>query len=677
MVNREQENRDERNELHDTINRRDVLKGAATTAAAAAAGGFAGTAVAQEDYDTITANGQTITVGQGESFENYLIDLSTGNDFTLRVDGGNSTIRNVGFEGIYRGGGFILSISSLASDTGHVLIENVYIGDGATKEGSDFVHGPGGVFYHRDANVDVTFRYCNVQGYPNNGFYCSNSVHGGSITWENCYAKNNGVSSYRAADGNDEIINCVAYNDDTEPYFPGRAEDAGRPVWAWNPGAITIEDSDFHSGLGSNTYPYALVAGANGEPSVINYTSGDFQGDIQEAHGSSINISSSVGNNPDLSPPAGCPTSAVQAASGGGDDGGGSPPSGDCEGYPDHEHIYEFHADDSDEPSDYYLEIEDGSHLLAVTESEVDSGEAVIDHVYTWISDDGTRAAGRVFPGERHAYRFSTPLCDVTIEGDAEAYIDGDESSLGWFPQDCATGDGWKGDFPWQQPDRTHIYEFDASDADDYTDYYLEIEDGDELLATTESELSGDAAFHESFYWISDDGTRAAGRVYPGERHAYTFDNNLCDVTVDGPADAYINGSESSLGWFPQDCATGDGWKGGFDWQGEHLYEFRADDADTYTDYYVEIEAGPMVAAPENGAHVDFEYQWVSEDATLAAGRVFPGERHAFRFDADMCDVTVDGPADPYINGDESSLGWFPQDCACGDDWKGGFPWQE
>ena len=317
----------ESNRLFDTIDRRNFLK--ATAAATVAAGGVAGSASAQ-DYDTIQASGQTIYVGAGETWENKLVDLSTGNGFTLIIEGGNSTVRNIGFEGIYRADGFIISITA---PSGSVLVENVYIGDGATKEGSSFTHGPGAIFYHRDAGANVTFRDCNVQGYPNNGFYCSNSASGGSITWENCYAKNNGVASYRGADGGDEIINCVAYNDDTEPYFPGRMEDSGRPVWAWNPGPITIENSEFHSGMGSNTYPYALVAGANGDPSQINYNSGDYVGDIQEAHGSSINIAGAVGSSPALNPPASCPTSATEAASGesGGGGGGGS---GDPPAYP-------------------------------------------------------------------------------------------------------------------------------------------------------------------------------------------------------------------------------------------------------------------------------------------------------------------------------------------------------
>ncbi len=41
---------------------------------------------------------------------------------------------------------------SINAPSGDVLIENVYLGDGSTKEGESFVHGPGAVFYHRNAS---------------------------------------------------------------------------------------------------------------------------------------------------------------------------------------------------------------------------------------------------------------------------------------------------------------------------------------------------------------------------------------------------------------------------------------------------------------------------------------------------------------------------------------------
>ncbi|WP_407075649.1 hypothetical protein [Natronococcus wangiae] len=285
------------------LTRRSYVQSLAAVATAAVSVGAAGTAAASEEYEVIEASGQTIQIGEGESLENTLIDLTTGDTIDLMVEGGNSAIRNVGFKGLYRGANFQISISA---PSGEVLIENVYLGDGATKEGADHEHGPGGVFFHKEAGSDVTFRYCNVQGYPNNGFYCSNTESGGSVTFENCYGKNNGVSTFRCAGSDDSIHNCVAYNDDTD-YGQGQGgyvEEHGRPVWVWSPGPVTIEDSHFAAG----PYSDALVTHQGGS---IEFESGAYSGGTQGQV-----QTGDVADDPKLSMPDGVPESAEEAANG-------------------------------------------------------------------------------------------------------------------------------------------------------------------------------------------------------------------------------------------------------------------------------------------------------------------------------------------------------------------------
>ena len=419
-----------------TLDRRTYLRGATATAVAAAGVAGAGITSAETAYEVVEAAGQTVHVNCGDTYENKLIDLTSGESFNISVQGGYSTIRNIGFRGLYRGSGFMLTITA---EDGPVLIENLYLGDGATKEGSDFVHGPGGVFYHAVSDADVTFRYCNVQGYPNNGFYCSNTASGGTVTFEHCFAKNNGVSSFRCADPEDRIVNCVAYNDDTDygEGYGGYVEENGRPVWAWNPGPITIEDSHFAAG----PYAYAMVAGANDEPADVDFVSGAISGEIDTPHGSTVTLGDDVGDDPDLSVPDGVPTSPEAAASGPAE--GSAFDDVDCPDHSDLPHLYEF-VSDGDEPADYYFEIEEGP-IVPVTENE-----AIIDEEYHWISDAGHKAAGRVHPGERHGYRFGTLIVDATIDGPTIAYINGSESNLDRYPQDGAAGDDWKGGFPWQ-----------------------------------------------------------------------------------------------------------------------------------------------------------------------------------------------------------------------------------
>jgi hypothetical protein len=227
------------------------------------------------------------------------------------------------------------------------------------------------------------------------------------------------------------------------------------------------------------------------------------------------------------------------------------------------QHSYSFEGT-GDSWADYYLEVEDESQMIAST---VDG--AVIEPDFHWVSDDGTKAAGRVDPGERHAYEFDNLVLDVTIEGEADAFVNGSPSNLDYYPQPGATGDGWKGGFPWQDEEtvdveREHSYSFEGT-GDSWADYYLEVEDDADMVATT---LDG-AVIEPDFHWVSDDGTKAAGRVDPGERHAYEFDNLVLDVTIEGEADAFVDGSPSNLDYYPQPGATGDGWKGGFPWQDE------------------------------------------------------------------------------------------------------------
>lgn len=176
--------------------------------------------VAASDHEVIRASGQTIRIGQGESFENTLIDITTDDSIALVVDGGGSAIRNVGFKGLYRGVDFPISISA---PDGEVLVENVYLGDGAA-EGSDY--GSAAVSYHDEAGSDVTFRYCNVQGWPNNGFDWSTTASSGSVTFEKCYAKNNGIAPFRCVGSDDSIRDCVAYNDEPD-YGLGDGEFTG------------------------------------------------------------------------------------------------------------------------------------------------------------------------------------------------------------------------------------------------------------------------------------------------------------------------------------------------------------------------------------------------------------------------------------------------------------------
>ncbi|QFU85003.1 hypothetical protein [Natronorubrum aibiense] len=399
------------------LHRRSYMKLAGATTAVATAFGTSASADSS-DYDVIRARGQVINIGRGETFENKLIDVSTGNSILLNVTGANSVIRNIGFKGLYRGDQFLISINA---GRGDILFENIYMGDGATKEGSSFVHGPGAVFMHRGSKANLTFRRCNVQGFPNNGFYCSNTASGpSSVHFDTCFGKNNGVTTFRCASGDDVIENCVAYNDNTDygPGYGGYTETNGRPVWVWNGGTVTIRDSNFADG----PYPYALVAGANGSPGSVTFKSGGYRGNIQRASGSTVSIGDDVSTNPDLSIPDGVPTSAEAAASGAASTGTASSSAEPVEDDSD--------DDDSDDGLENVLLVDGDDSDVTRYEFNVDGELEPSNDEGATIDDaleiDGALASG-VVANWKDAFRFSGDLEQLTVDGPGTVLVNGDE----------------------------------------------------------------------------------------------------------------------------------------------------------------------------------------------------------------------------------------------------------
>ena len=289
-------------------------------------------------------------------------------------------------------------------------------------------------------------------------------------------------------------------------------------------------------------------------------------------------------------------------------------------------------------------------------------------------NDGSWTVTGDTAYGRGDTWDFRGDVTDFApMEGEFTLFLDGEEIT----PHELTSAEALT-------EDRKHSYSFEGTGSE-YADYYLEVEEGGNMIAST---VDG-AVIEEELHWISDDGTKAAGRVDPGERHAYEFDTLVLDVTIDGQADAYVNGSPSNVDRYPQPGATGDSWKGGFPWQNEddgndeptgdreHSYSFEGSGSEP-ADYFLEVEdGGNMIASTVDGAVIEEEFHWISDDGTKAAGQVDPGERHAYEFDTLVLDVTIDGSADAYVNGSPSNVDRYPQPGATGDGWKSGFPWQD
>ncbi|MDZ7731513.1 MAG: hypothetical protein U5K37_12280 [Natrialbaceae archaeon] len=232
----------------------------------------------------------------------------------------------------------------------------------------------------------------------------------------------------------------------------------GRCVWVW-PGAgdVLVENCE----LQTRGNHYAIVTRDGVDHLTVRNTSFDtgFHGGYRTGDSSTIDFGDGIDNDPQAYVPDGVPTSAEEAAGSSIDYGGD---------HPDLKHIFEFVAEDTDEPTDYYFEIEDGPIKPSTANG------ATIEESLTWVSEDGSRAAGRV-AGGRHAWEFDTLLVDVTVEGPATPIINGSESYLERYPLEGATGDEWKGDMPWHQSSEGNLLVIDGSETTGSTSYEFEV----------------------------------------------------------------------------------------------------------------------------------------------------------------------------------------------------------
>ena len=289
---RELEN--EANDNGTLLDRRSYLKMAGSALAATGAAGVSGVAGAKE-YETITVSAgqhKAIDVGDGQRFENKLIDVTAdGAGVAFTTSGNDWTIRNVGIKGEHSGESFIM-MPGVESPDGEGLIENVYLGDGIRPRESG-----GGVWVN--ANLPhrgvITFRRIHIANTVNNGLYASGPGTQGAegiAHVEDSYFRANNISNIRLSSKGDRtsrVKNSVVEVDETTPKCGENCSSPGavnnRGVWAWY-GTTKVVDSDI-------------------------------QGGLVTTHGGNIETKNTrTGEQAKLEPPKGVPMSAKEAARG-------------------------------------------------------------------------------------------------------------------------------------------------------------------------------------------------------------------------------------------------------------------------------------------------------------------------------------------------------------------------
>lgn len=293
------------------LSRRNYVRSLAAVATAATAIGGAGTAAAaQDDYEVIEAQGQTITLEEGETWENKLIDMTTGQDIIVTAHSSDWTVRNVGFKGENTSGSGTATFGISDTGGGTSTVENVYLGDGAsTGNTNPNGHGQTAFWVAPDHNGHIDFENVNIQKFSDNAIYGSapGNKGGGTIHIDSSFAANCYVSHFRLGTEGSKVTNSSVYVDSSEGYV-------GRGIWGWAPGTIEVEDCQIEMN-GQNT---AIVAGANGNPTEVTVAETDYdeQAGISEEAGSTVQLGDSVGTNPEAFIPEGVPTSPEEAAAG-------------------------------------------------------------------------------------------------------------------------------------------------------------------------------------------------------------------------------------------------------------------------------------------------------------------------------------------------------------------------
>ncbi|WP_436346746.1 hypothetical protein [Natronorubrum sp. FCH18a] len=376
-----------------TIDRRSYLKLASATAVAAGASTGLVSA-AGSDYETISARGQTIRIGSGETWENKLIDLGNGNRINIVATGTNWTIRNIGITGTWHHSthDYIFSLADTGGNTS--TLENVYAGEGDPRASSNERGGVVWVSPDHSGRLEVTdvnFSIAGALGIYGSAPGSNSNGSGGEIHLRNCYGNDCHHTAFRIPDNGSSVRNCVSYKSGSRT--------AARSAWVWEGnfgGSATFEDCHFiTNGAGAG-----LVTNGNPNLSLSNLRTDDGTGDAR---------------NPEHFIPESCPESAEEAAAGGnsneGTDGDSSPP---AEELPENT----ITVTGEGEPARYYFET---------------SGEIAANPERGDLQDhdeiDGTSAVGWVTtPEQVDGFRFDGDLVDVGFQqGVARVEVNGEE----------------------------------------------------------------------------------------------------------------------------------------------------------------------------------------------------------------------------------------------------------
>jgi hypothetical protein len=246
-----------------------------------------------------------------------------------------------------------------------------------------------------------------------------------------------------------------------------------------------------------------------------------------------------------------------------------------------------------------FYEIAVSGKLIAGTDADL-SGGTHPDSI------DEDRASGSVAEGGSDTYHYSGDLLKLSVEQPTVTHVNGDSVR----------------DLP-----NTLTIESTAEDRASY-----EVAVAGRIGAGFDADLTGathpDSISGGDDDFIAERGTEASGSVAGGGTDTYLFSKAITDLSVDGPADVYLNGEpvEELPNTFTVKSTD----------EERAFYEVSVDGR---------IEAGSD-ADLSGATHPD------SIDGNTASGSVASGGVDSYRFTGDLTDLTVDGPAETAVNGE-------------------------
>ncbi|NHN60557.1 MULTISPECIES: hypothetical protein [Halorussus] len=301
------ETKRERNGEKSLLNRRTYLKGAGAAVASLAAfrGASGGAAAAEYETRTVSAGGyDSVTLRDGDTFENVLVDISAdGAEFHVDAHGDDWAIRNVGIKGRLDSSG---GAPNIIRADGNGVIEHCFFGDIAAP---NIGGGAIGIKSYHAGHIDI--KECYIGGSTDNGVYAAQPAenNGGTMAIDTCYFVNNNITHIRAAADGTTVKNSVLTNtNDVNPNHKSGSINS-RGFWDFygdGDETVTIENCDIDiTDENTNGSATAAVATAVTYEMRNCQVKGQLRGNVTE---------SNVGSSPDTSVPAGVPTTPEDAA---------------------------------------------------------------------------------------------------------------------------------------------------------------------------------------------------------------------------------------------------------------------------------------------------------------------------------------------------------------------------